>query len=377
MRSWASIVSCVASAIAVAACGASTNTASESFVDAGAPNDDAVATDADAARDAIANPGPRDGATDLAPADTWTWLDVPGARCANGSPTGIGVNVHPGAKRVFVFLQGGGACATADTCWIHPTATNMATGYGVASFVKDVPNLAAPLQRSILNPLRDATFVYVPYCTGDVHVGTGVATYSVDGIDTPTYHYGARNLDLYMAKLAAALPRPDRLWIYGASAGGYGSFLNQEAVTTAFGGVRVDLVDDSGPPIDSSAIGDAAANAWGARISPACTDCVGPKMLTKAFAYARAKYPDTRYAFVTYQTDTVLPSLYGVTPADFAGELSQLVTSLAADPNARTFLAIGSGHVVGSTSSPLTGVHLLSFLGKMVTDDPTWANVVE
>ena len=49
--------------------------------------------------------------------------------------------------------------------------------------------------RTPTNVFRDATYVFVPYCTGDLHAGDNVATYDVGGTPTPTYHWGGRNLD--------------------------------------------------------------------------------------------------------------------------------------------------------------------------------------
>lgn len=39
----------------------------------------------------------------------WTWIPVPSSVCRNGSPTGIGVKLKPGATRLFVYLDAGGA----------------------------------------------------------------------------------------------------------------------------------------------------------------------------------------------------------------------------------------------------------------------------
>jgi len=67
---------------------------------------------------------------------TWSWLDMPESRCANGDPTGIGVNLEPGTDEVMVYLVGGGACWNFATCAIG-TGANLRSGYDGADFAKD------------------------------------------------------------------------------------------------------------------------------------------------------------------------------------------------------------------------------------------------
>ena len=42
--------------------------------------------------------------------NSWQWVPFPGTACADGSPTGLGVNLSPGATRAFIYFEGGGAC---------------------------------------------------------------------------------------------------------------------------------------------------------------------------------------------------------------------------------------------------------------------------
>ena len=137
--------------------------------------------------------------------DEWTWIDEPDSRCANGTPTGFAVNVHPGASHLVVFLEGGGACDNADDCWVNPTAMNIAGGYGLRQ-LQGEPLLDHMLfQRSAgSNPFADASYVFVPYCTGDLHAGNAKATYQTIRERFLTYHYGAHNLDLDLQTLSGA-----------------------------------------------------------------------------------------------------------------------------------------------------------------------------
>ena len=57
------------------------------------------------------------------------------------------------------------------------------------------------------NPFRDASYVFVPYCTGDLHAGSNVATYDVLGPRTFA-HVGRRNVEALLPRLRATWRRP-------------------------------------------------------------------------------------------------------------------------------------------------------------------------
>jgi hypothetical protein len=335
-----------------------------------------LATAGSAVRDAGVPPDAATGATgpvlalDEAPTDTWTWIPVPESKCGNGSPTGIGWNPHAGASHLLIYLQGGGACYDAESCWgAAPTASNM-TGYGATDFASDPTLLASIFERSNTgNPYHDANLVFVPYCTGDLHIGTAMVSYSVSGVATPTYFNGANNVDTFVATLTAAAQAKtlSRVFLSGVSAGGFGSFLNQDAVARPFG-IRTDVIDDSGPAITGTGIpGD-----WSARLPPACTTCVDANSV---FLYMRKTYPESRYGLLTFQTDTVLPLFFGETDQAFATLIQQFVSSLSSDPNAKAFVDTSSGHVVLEETDPVATPYILPWLTQMATDDPAWATV--
>src|SRR5262245_8798339 len=72
-----------------------------------------------------------------APPEQWTWVPFDNAFCANGSTTGIGVNLTDKSKRVIVYFEGGGACWSDVTCYTIKTAVNFSTGYDEKTFMSD------------------------------------------------------------------------------------------------------------------------------------------------------------------------------------------------------------------------------------------------
>ena len=328
-----------------------------------------AASDAGAPADAGSGPAPSSLPFGEKPS-TWTWVDVPGTRCGNGSPSGMGVNLYPGATKVLLFLQGGGACADAAGCWTSPTASHIASGYGEADLGPDTAKTPLLFSRGDAeNPFKGAHFVFVPYCTGDLHAGDNVASYAVDGVPTPTYHYGAHNVDAILARLADELSGIDRVWLTGESAGGFGAVVNQDFAARALR-TRVDVIDDSGPPLNVTGSGFPAT--WGVRLPPACADCANG--LDRVFAFDRRTYPETRFAFMTFSSDPVLPEFYGVSPATFETSFTQFLAAFTHDPNTQWFEAFGSGHVVIGSIGEGAAPSLPGWLTLMTRDDPRWTS---
>ena len=124
------------------------------------------------------------GSKHSTPPLTWTWVPVSGAVCSDGSPTGIAIEASPTPDAdVVVFLMGGGACWDAFTCFPQtfvPSLPNRFATPGPFGEAEMTALRAQLLPGSILdrtvasNPYKDFTFVFVPYCTGDVHSGDRV-----------------------------------------------------------------------------------------------------------------------------------------------------------------------------------------------------------
>lgn len=124
----------------------------------------------------------------------WEHVDAPpDCMCSDGSPFAYFVH-RADPHKVLFFLEGGGACFDA---W-HPDSdrytvklsgdTNRMAAAGTGDGLLDVADAR--------NPLRDYSIVYVPYCTGDVHLGDSTTDY---GNGVVVQHKGAVNSSAAMA----------------------------------------------------------------------------------------------------------------------------------------------------------------------------------
>ena len=87
--------------------------------------------------------------------NTWSWIDVPGTSCGDGSQTGVGMNPGDGPG-LLVFMNGGGACFDYVSCFVAKAAGS--GSFGRADFDALIAARApgSILDRSDpLNPYRD------------------------------------------------------------------------------------------------------------------------------------------------------------------------------------------------------------------------------
>jgi Pectinacetylesterase len=315
----------------------------------------------------------------------WTWVPFDDAFCANGTSTGIGINPSSGGSRVLIYMEGGGACWSAETCYTLMTASYVTTGYSEAEFdveKSDATYLALPGgffdRTAAANPFKDYSYVYLPYCTGDVFAGDNVTK-----LGTVTTHFvGHANVAAFLSRLVPTFSAVERVVLAGSSAGGYGAVYNWWQTQAAFGSIGVDMLDDSGTFLPADVIADGAgyqtmqASAWNlTATSPPCSDCLGNPSAIYGF-YAKA-FPNNRGALLSYLDDAVLPTFYGITTTQFAMGLDEdLSDEFAPNPNLKAFVLNAAGHVL--FFSPLAtqnGVTVQTFVTQMVTDSSSWETV--
>lgn len=308
-----------------------------------------------------------------APPNRWTWVDVPESRCANGTPTGFGINRAPSSDTVVLFLQGGGACWDGVTC-LGPVSTSfyVATGYNRLAFETDVLRPAMlPLRRvDPTNPFRAMHLVYVPYCTGDVHAGDRVSRYTFLGRSADIHHVGYRNIGHFLPHIAATFPGVRRIIVMGDSAGGFGAALNMDRVQRAFPAARVDALDDSGPPVPPDpARWRTWREAWNIQFPEGCAGCGDD--ISAVVRLLQSRYPDRRFGLISYTHDAIISTFMNVTAFRFWDALRGSAEGLSRTwPGARYFLIPGALHVGLLTPTPA----MLRWLDAFAREDPAWSN---
>jgi hypothetical protein len=321
-----------------------------------------------------------------APIEKWTWVPFSNAFCANGSSIGIGVNRSTTSANVVVYFEGGGACWSEETCYVQKTAVYFSSAYNQANFVADTTSpgyMALPGgffdRTAAANPFKDASYVYVPYCTGDLHGGSNVVQYGA----MKAMHVGYQNFSAFLRRLAPTFPSAGQIFLTGSSAGGDGALLNFGQTQRAFGNAVVHVIDDSGTlmPADVEALGTAIEPSWrtqwnlAAALPAECEAC--STTLAALYGYYAASFPKSRFSLLSYQDDSVIPAYYGITTAQFTDGLNEdLSTYFVPNANARSYVAGMFGHVLFFTPLLATnGTTVQEFVSGLATNDASWASV--
>lgn len=275
--------------------------------DASSPDDELPTLDAGADADA----GPAVDPLDLGglAEKTWKWFDIPGATCRDGSQAGFGLSLGAAASasKMMIFLEGGGACFNPITCGTNPAKVGGKSANG------------GILDRTRTeNPVADWTYVYVPYCTGDVHAGNNPAG-TVANVGGTQRFVGYANMGLYLQKLVATFPQTARVLLTGVSAGGFGAAANYGQTAKAFPDVPVNLVDDSGPAMRSPALARCLQDQWSALwkldttlIAECGADCVGkPDALFAAGKEWTKRRPNDAQGLISATGDQTIRFFFG------------------------------------------------------------------
>ncbi len=316
-----------------------------------------------------------------APARTWTWIPIEGAVCDDGSPTGVGVNLAPDAPGVMVFLSGGGACWDYATCVTLNASAHgpfAAPQFAAASAVFTSSIFDRALQG---NPFAAWSFVFVPYCTGDLHAGDRVANYTSGSATRMIHHKGRANLRALLPRLAATLTEGLRVAIVGASSGGFGAALNHDLFREALGRRSYYVVDDSGPLLQGDAISPALRAQWFTSwnlswLDGPCPACRGD--LSALYTGLATRHPNDRTALITSRQDSVTRALFGLDAATYDADVLSLAAAFNALNARRAFVRSGSTHtILGRPADPSTtaadGAAFLPWLTQMVVGDSAWS----
>jgi hypothetical protein len=272
----------------------------------------------------------------------WNFYSVPGALCRDGSATGL--YVHYGSSdKLFIYLEGGGACSSATFCSHNPA--NIATvfsggpqsqGQTIAgsllfSSAPQQPYVPTPASgitpayspgmfdfTNSANPFKDYNGVYIPYCTGDVHFGTADnVTIPGDGVlpALPNQHFvGYRNMQKFIGRIVPTFPGLSQVVLTGASAGGFGAGLNYGMVQDSFGKIPVTVLDDSGPPFRAQYLPACLQRQWrdlwgfDKALPSDCAECFNAdgSGLTDIVIYWLHKYKTATVGIVSTAQDEVM-----------------------------------------------------------------------
>jgi hypothetical protein len=251
-----------------------------------------------------------DAAATTAPDAGWQRVE-PGGRtaCARGGDYAFWTRVRD-PKRVVLFFQGGGGCFDETTCapgsrWFDDSVS----ASDDPAYVRGVLDFSQPR-----NPFRGWSWVFVPSCTGDVHVGDRRVRYG----RTVVEQRGWQNARAALRWAFRRFPHAESVLVAGCSAGSVGSAFHVPAVIARWPRARVTQLGDSlafvfHRPVDLSA--------WGAHERFPSFFRIGERRFTMVEYLTRLarRYPRRTFARFNHAQDGVQQAFYDAVGGDPAG----------------------------------------------------------
>ena len=290
-------------------------------------------------------------------ANAWTKVEPGGhTTCARG--TTYSFWVRPGTvNRLLLYFEGGGGCWDAASCAPGSRFFNDTTGDFDNPTLRDgVFDLDNPD-----NPFKDYYMVFVPYCTGDVHMGNNVKTYQTeDGTELTIHHKGFINSSTAVDWAYRHFGGPEQVFVAGCSAGSIGSIMFAPYVINQYPGSQVIQLGDSEAfvfdhPLDLQ--GGYAAHDNFPNWIPAMGE-IKPGEFTMARFYSAIAGFYPQYTFSQYNTahDYIQQSFYFAnlrpesTPVPWENALQASLNEIrTASPNFRSYTSSGTEHCITPT----------------------------
>lgn len=236
------------------------------------------------------------------------------------------------SKNLLVYFNGGGACWNDATCVASLALAGVPgarPAYNPSILTENSPHNAGGIFNDSEkdNPFKDWSKVFIPYCTGDIHVGSTDITYTdVDG--SITGYAGApvtvkhRGFDNFMAVREWLKHHLDdkkkqkikKLLVTGSSAGGYGATFNFPYLQAAFPKADSALFADASNAVVTQGFIDNVFGfnkVWNVEaslpllFSEALTTYSAMGFNTEIFTRLSEAYPQSRFAQYTTQFDLV------------------------------------------------------------------------
>jgi len=289
--------------VVLAACGSSdpNDETSDANSETSAPSTDPLVTEPPST-----DPVLTDVATSEVPVDfgdQWETVAAPAdCMCADGSEYSWFVREADPTKVMF-YLEGGGACFTAEMCASGSGNYKESVGAGGSGATTGVFDLANPD-----NPFAEWSMVYVPYCTGDVHAGDTTKDYG-DGVVIE--HKGFVNGTTALRDLADRFGGATEVVVAGSSAGAFPTPIYGGLTAELLPDAMVKVISDSGGAIPDAM--SAVVGNWGTiETLPDWPEFAGttPADFNPPFTFivAGARNPSMTFARHDYAYDNVLSS---------------------------------------------------------------------
>lgn len=312
-------------------------------------------------------------------------VELPGSICGDGSPSYFSLIAKKDSTDLLIYLEPGGACWSAETC-VFPHVSKLSNKSPTPSFFseKGLLNLSDPT-----NPFFNYSQVTVPYCTGDVFLGDREANYGDAEHPKIVHHRGFKNALLTMEAAKAIFSDPERVVLFGRSAGGLGVLAQLQNLDAVFPHSLKFGLADAGTPLMPPFVDEQnylkIIDSWNAYSTlPAVSSSENMRSFGDLLKYNTVHFPHIRYGLIQSYEDRVMTYFAkSIGSHDSSTAVRQSIILASNEDigpntsNAKVFFVNGRKHILTKTSiSKLksSGMRLSEWLHLMFSLKP-WPNV--
>ncbi len=296
-------------------------------------------------------------------------------KCASGTDYNFWTRDASQTKVVF-YLEGGGACFSADTCSFTDGTYSVYAGHKGSP--ADAGGMFSLSRKA--NPFADWSFIYMPYCTGDVHIGNSVHEYAPGLV---VNHNGSRNVQHGLDYLSDHYPDATEVFVMGSSAGGVAAPLYGGLISDILPNANISvLADGAGSYPDIPDLNAQLADLWGSMsVVPDWSVNAGMTAqdwsLPGLYVQSGLHDPSIRMARFDYARDRVqagFTDAAGVGSNDRMARLDQNEINIeAAGVNLSVYVAPGDKHTILKSNKifqmSVEGVPFLDWLTSYVNGE--------
>lgn len=202
---------------------------------------------------------------------------------------------------------------------------------------------------SVANPFYGWTHVFVPYCTGDLHVGRATVDYG----GFKVHHQGARNAQAALEYVFRNHANPERVFVTGCSAGAYGAVLWADKILATYKNAQIVVCGDAGVGVVTEDF--PGFTAWNPRL-PELPGLSSPPKVSEIYRALAQAYPKAVLAQYTTLLDGTQIYFYALmkkeaapseaTAREWAVAAERAVGFPASEANYTYYLAPGSQHCI-------------------------------
>jgi hypothetical protein len=184
------------------------------------------------------------------------WHTIPmkgNTRCSDGSAYEIYVRKGP-SKHLMIYFAGGGACWDGYTASRPITLLSALGGNSrnLRSFYFSKLQWFYPQalggigdNKNTKNAFREWNFVFIPYCTGDMHIGDTIKTYSFNDKNIEIHHNGRGNSLAALNWVFDNYKDVNKIMVSGESTGAFASAFYAPLVADHYSDKKIYSLSDA------------------------------------------------------------------------------------------------------------------------------------